>query len=143
MQNCWTVLSGRAKSKANDIQALVVQARARVTQLQGSAAHIEKLRLDYVSRYQLAQKQAHMIGDNLAYRQFLDHLHGLAERVQGQLTAALREYEAIKQSWTEAQREQVKMEAMVERDARNTAQTKAKREQKEIDAAGITLFNLR
>lgn len=143
MKNCWNILSDRAQSSANDAQAVVMQAKARVTQLQGSKEHIEKLRLDYVERYKAAQKEAHMIADNLSYRQFLEHLQGLADRVQGQLSTAQHEHEQAKQAWALAQREHAKMESMVERDARNLAQATAKREQKQIDAAGITLFNLR
>lgn len=143
MKNCWNILSDRAQSSANDAQAVVIQARARVAQLEGSRAHIAKLRLDYVERYNAAQKEAHMIADNLAYRQFLEHLQGLADRVQGQLGTAQHELEQAKTAWALAQREHAKMESMVERDARNLAQAKAKREQKQIDAAGITLFNLR
>jgi flagellar FliJ protein len=143
MKNTWNILSDRAQSNANDANAVVVQARARVTQLEGSTAHIAKLRLDYVERYNAAQKEAHMIADNLAYRQFIEHLQGLADRVQGQLATAQHELAQAKEAWTLAQREQAKMESMVERDARNRAQAAAKREQKQIDAAGITLFNLR
>ena len=143
MKNTWNILSDRAQSSANDANAVVVQARARVTQLEGSTAHIAKLRLDYVERYNAAQKEAHMIADNLAYRQFIEHLQGLADRVQGQLATAQHELAQAKEAWTLAQREQAKMESMVERDARNRAQATAKREQKQIDAAGITLFNLR
>ena len=143
MKNTWNILSDRAQSNANDANAVVVQARARVTQLEGSTAHIAKLRLDYVERYNAAQKEAHMIADNLAYRQFIEHLQGLADRVQGQLATAQHELAKAKEAWTLAQREQAKMESMVERDARNRAQAAAKREQKQIDAAGITLFNLR
>lgn len=142
MQNCWTVLAGRAKSATNDAHGIVVAARARVAQLQGSLDHLEKLRQDYIARYEAAQKKAHMIGDNLAYRQFLDHLQTLNERVMSQMSAAQQELERAKQAWTAAQREQVKMEAMVERDARNKLQEKNKREQKQVDEAGITLFNL-
>ena len=143
MKNCWNILSDRAQSSANDAQAAVMQAKTRVSQLQGSKEHIEKLRLDYVARYSTAQKEAHMIGDNLAYRQFIEHLQGLADRVQGQLSTAQHEHEQARQAWTLAQRQHAKMESMVERDARNLAQSKAKLEQKQIDAAGITLFNLR
>lgn len=143
MQNYWTVLSGRANTAANDAQAAVIQARARVTQLEGSLAHIDKLRDDYIARYASAQKEAHMIADNIAYRQFLEHLHGLGQRVFDQLDVARGELEAAKKAWVDAQREYAKMESMVTREARNRAELIKQREQKEIDAAGIAWFNLR
>ena len=143
MQNCWTVLAGRAKLATDDAHTLVVAARARVAQLQGSLDHLDKLRQDYIARYEAAQKEAHMIADNLAYRQFLDHLQSLNERVTAQMHSAQQELERAQASWEEAQREQIKMEAMVERDLRNKLQETRKREQKQVDEAGITLFNLR
>ena len=143
MQNCWTDLSGRANTAANDAQAAVIQARARVAQLEGSLAHIDKLRDDYIARYASAQKEAHMIADNIAYRQFLEHLQGLGQRVFDQLDAARGALEAAKKAWADAQREHAKMESMVTREARNRAELIKKREQKEIDAVGIASFNLR
>jgi flagellar export protein FliJ len=40
-----------------------------------------------------------------------------------------------------AQREKAKMEAMVEREQRNAAADAAKQEQRQMDEAGIRLFN--
>jgi flagellar biosynthesis chaperone FliJ len=42
-----------------------------------------------------------------------------------------------------ALREQAKMDAMVERDKRNQALAIAKQEQREMDEAGLRLFNAR
>ena len=143
MQNCWTILADRAKSQASDAHAIVLSARAKVTQFEANAAHIKRLHDDYVARFAISQKEAHMIGDNLAYRKFLDHLQGLAHRVAAQLSAANKELADAKKYWADTERERVKMESMVEREARNTAATKAKREQRQIDETGIMLFNLR
>ncbi len=42
-----------------------------------------------------------------------------------------------------ARREQAKMEAMVEREARNDAALEAKKDQRVLDETGIRLFNLK
>jgi len=143
MQNCWTILADRASASARDAHVTVVSIKAKVTQLQANAAHIKRLHDDYVARFAISQKEAHMIGDNLAMRKFLDHLQGLAHRVAAQLSAANKELADAKKYWADTERERVKMESMVEREARNTAAAKVKREQRQSDETGIMLFNLR
>lgn len=143
MQNCWTILADRAKSKASDAHAIVLSVKAKVAQLEANAAHIKRLHDDYVTRFAISQKESHMIGDNLAYRKFLDHLQGLAHRVAAQLRAANKELAEAKKYWSDTERERIKMESMVEREAHNAAVAKAKREQRQSDETGIMLFNLR
>ncbi len=143
MNNCWNLLAERAQHATREAHARVAEARARVEKLEGSEAHIDKLRADYVERYNVTQKEAHKISDNIAYRQFLEHLRGLRLRVEAQTSAARVALNEAKAALLVAQREQIKMEAMVEREERNAKRLAAQKEQRELDAAGIRLFNLR
>jgi flagellar export protein FliJ len=143
MNNCWNILAERAQNTTRDAHARVVEARARVEKLEGSEAHIDKLRADYVERYNATQKESHKISDNIAYRQFLEHVRGLRLRVESQTAAARVQLNEAKAALLVAQREQAKMEAMVEREERNAEIIAAKKEQRELDEAGIRLFNLR
>ena len=88
MNKTWSVLKQRAEAAAQEAQAEVNTVRARVSQLEASEAHIDKLKQDYLARYNEAQKETHSIADNIAYRKFLDHLHGLRMRVTKQREAA-------------------------------------------------------
>ena len=143
MNNCWNILAERAQQATRDAQARVVEARARVDKLESSEAHIDKLRADYVERYNATQKESHKISDNIAYRQFLEHLRGLRLRVESQTAAARVQLNEAKAALMLAQREQAKMEAMVEREERNAERLAAQKEQRELDEAGIRMFNLR
>lgn len=143
MNKTWSVLKQRAETATQEARAALNAMRTRMAQLEASEAHIQKLKQDYLTRYNEAQKKTHTIGDNIAYRKFLDHLHGLRLRVQKQLDAAVVDMENARVKLLAAQREQAKMEAMVEREARNVAAVAAKQEQRELDAAGIRLFNLK
>ena len=143
MNKTWSVLQQRAQTAAQEAQAEVNVARARVAQLEASEAHIDKLKQDYLARYNEAQKETHSIADNIAYRRFLDHLHGLRQRVLKQLDAAQLDLDAARGKLGAAQREQAKMEAMVEREARNAAAVAARQEQRSLDEAGIRLFNMK
>ncbi len=141
MNKTWSVLKQRAEAAAQEAQAEVNAIRARVNQLEASEAHIDKLKQDYLARYNEAQKQTHTIADNIAYRKFLDHLHGLRMRVTKQREAADYDLGVAKDKLSAARREQAKMQAMVEREERNAAAAAAKQEQRQMDEMGIRLFN--
>ena len=143
MNRTWTVLQQRAETATQEAQGAMQTARSKVTQLEASLAHIEKLKIDYLERYSVAQKETHSISDNIAYRRFIDHLKGLRHRVVGQLSAAQKAFDATKVALEMARREQAKMEAMVEREARNDAAAEAKKDQRVLDETGIRLFNLK
>ncbi len=141
--NIWTILADKAATATRDAQSVVNDAKIRVEKLQGSVAHVERLRDDYVARYNAAQKEAHKISDNVAYRQFLDHLQELKQKVKSQLAQAELQLADAKAAFHQAQREQAKMEAMVEREERNRMLAVAKREQRALDEAGLRAFNMR
>ena len=143
MNRTWTVLQQRAETATQEAQGAVQTARSKVTQLEASLAHIEKLKVDYLERYSIAQKEAHSISDNIAYRRFIDHLNGLRHRVMVQLSGAQKGLEATQVALAMARRELAKMEAMVEREARNDAAAEAKKDQRVLDETGIRLFNLK
>jgi flagellar protein FliJ len=143
MNRTWTVLQQRAETATQEAQAAMQNARSKVTQLEASLAHIEKLKADYLERYNAAQKETHSISDNIAYRRFIDHLNGLRHRVLSQLKAAQQGLDATQAALVAARREQAKMEAMVERETRNDAAIEAKKDQRVLDETGIRLFNLK
>ena len=132
MNRTWTVLQQRAETATQEAQGAVQTARSKVTQLEASLAHIEKLKVDYLERYSIAQKEAHSISDNIAYRRFIDHLNGLRHRVMVQLSGAQKGLEATQVALAMARREQAKMEAMVEREARNDAAAEAKKDEVDV-----------
>ncbi len=141
--NIWTILADKAANATRDAQSAVNDAKVRVEKLQGSVAHVERLRDDYIKRYNAAQKEAHKISDNVAYRQFLDHLQELKQKVKSQLAQAELQLADAKAAFHQAQREQAKMEAMVEREERNRLLAMAKTEQRALDEAGLRAFNMR
>jgi flagellar export protein FliJ len=60
-----------------------------------------------------------------------------------QLSGAQKGLEATQVALVTARREQAKMEAMVEREARNDAAAEAKKDQRVLDETGIRLFNMK
>ncbi len=142
-KNIWTILADKAANATRDAQTAVNEAKIKVEKLHGSVAHVERLRDDYVARYNATQKEAHKISDNLAYRQFLEHLQELKQKVKSQLAQAELQLADAKAAFQQAQREQAKMDAMVEREERNRVLAMAKVEQRALDEAGLRAFNMR
>lgn len=139
----WTVLADKAQTAARDAQAQVNAVREQVEKLEASLAHVDRLRDDYIARYNETQKNAHSIQDTITYRKFLEHLRGLRRKVEGQLQQVNLALAEVKHAHALALREQAKMAAMVEREQRNRALAAAKVEQRALDEAGLRLFNLR
>lgn len=142
-QTTWTVLAERAQGAVRDAQTAVNDAKQRLAKLEAGVAHLDRLRDDYIARYNETQKVAHSISDTITYRRFLEHLRGLRQKFESQLQQAQLEVADAKDALAKALREQAKMEAMVERDERNHALAAAKREQRALDEAGLRLFNAR
>ncbi len=143
MNNTWHILADKAQAAVREAQAAVNEARQRVEKIEGSIAHVDRLRDDYIARYDAAQRVAHSIQDTITYRKFLEHLRGLRRKVETQLHDAQLLLADAQAALAAAQREQAKMDSMVEREARNRALLAAKAEQRALDEAGLRLFNLR
>ncbi len=58
MPSTWTVLADKAAAALRDAQTRVNDARQQVEKLEAGVAHIDRLRADYVARYNETQKAA-------------------------------------------------------------------------------------
>ena len=76
-------------------------------------------------------------------RQFLLQLQSLVDRVQVDLQQALRELEQAKAVLLQATHQRMKMETMQEKDLQAVQTWERKRDQKEMDSLGLTLYNLK
>jgi flagellar export protein FliJ len=143
MNTTWNVLAEKAQSAAREAQAKVHAVREQMEKLDASLAHVDRLRDDYIARYNETQKTAHSIQDTITYRKFLEHLRGLRRKVEAQREQVNLALAEVKHAHVLALREQAKMEAMVEREVRNRALEVARLEQRALDEAGLRLFNMR
>ena len=76
-------------------------------------------------------------------RQFLLQLQSLVNRVDEDLRVALRELEQAKSVLLQATHQRMKMETMQEKDLQAVQTWERKRDQKEMDTLGLTLYNLK
>ncbi len=142
-RSCWSVLAKKAKDDEELAQQAQTQARQRVEQLQASRQRMDDLLNDYKRRALENQTKLQSMADATNNRQFMLQLQELVNRVDKDLMAALAAFERAKQALLQATHQRMKMETMQDKDLQAVQQWQRKREQKEMDTLGLTLYNLK
>jgi len=139
----WPVLAKKAKEKCDEAAAALVKGRERVTHLQQSRARMEILYNDYVRRSRDAESKPHSMAETLNFRGFMQQLQSLIMRVDQDLVKANEELEALKLALRAAEHKRLQMETLMEEDLKRVREHAKRREQREMDAAGVMLYNMR
>jgi len=139
----WPVLAKKAKEKCDEAAAAVVKGRERVTHLQQSRARMEMLYEDYVRRSREAESKPHSMAETLNFRVFMQQLQALIIRVDHDLQKANDDLDALKRALRGAEHKRIQMETLMEQDLKRVREHAMRREQREMDAAGVMLYNLR
>ena len=142
-RSCWSVLAKKAKDDEELAQQAQTQARQRVEQLQASRQRMDNLLNDYKRRALENQTKLQSMADATNNRQFMLQLQELVNRVDKDLVAALAAYDRAKMALLQATHQRMKMETMQDKDLEVVQQWQRKREQKEMDTLGLTLYNLK
>jgi flagellar export protein FliJ len=139
----WPVLAKKAQEKCEEAQAGLKTARDRITHLQQSRERMAMLYTDYVSRSKEAERRPHSMSETLNFRGFMQQLQSLIGRVDKDLMDAMQAFELARLVLQAAEQKRIQMNTLVEQDLKTVREFHRKREQKEMDAAGITLYNLK
>ena len=142
-RSCWSVLAKKAKDEEETAQTAAARARNKVLELQQSRQRMDALLQDYKQRALASQAQLQSMSQTTNSRQFLLQLQSLVNRVDEDLRVALRELEQAKAVLLQATHQRMKMEAMQEKDLQAVQTWERKRDQKEMDSLGLTLYNLK
>ena len=142
-RNCWSVLTQKAQDEEDTAQTALARARARVLELQQSRERMNDLLEDYKQKTLAAQAQVQTMSQATNSRQFLMQLLSLVSRVDEDLQVGLRELEQAKTVLLQATHQRMKMETMQEKDLQAVQAWQRKQEQKQMDALGVTLYNLK
>ena len=142
-RSCWSVLAKKAKDEEETAQTAAGRARNKVLELQQSRQRMSMLLQDYKQRALESQAQLQSMSQTTNSRQFLLQLQNLVNRVDEDLRVALRELEQAKTVLLQATHQRMKMETMQEKDLQAVQTWERKRDQKEMDSLGLTLYNLK
>ncbi len=142
-RSCWSVLAKKAKDEEETAQTAAARARNKVLELQQSRQRMDVLLQDYKQRALVSQAQLQSMSQTTNSRQFLLQLQSLVNRVDEDLRVALRELEQAITVLLQATHQRMKMETMQEKDLQAVQTWERKRDQKEMDSLGLTLYNLK
>jgi hypothetical protein len=139
----WPILAKKAKEKCNEATVAVVKGRERITHLNQSIERMEMLHADYVARSLEAEKNLMTMSEAINSRGFLQQIRTLISRVEIDLNHAKQELEIKKNALQVAEKKRIQMETLQELDLKRVHNAQRKREQSEMDAAGVMLFNMK
>jgi flagellar export protein FliJ len=142
-RSCWSVLAKKAKDEEDAAQNALSEARKRVEHLRASRQRMDDLLADYKRRALDNQTKLQTMADTTNSRQFMLNLQELVNRVDKDLQVALAALERAKVALMQATQQRMKMEAMQEKDLAAVETWQRKRDQKEMDSLGLTLYNLK
>jgi flagellar export protein FliJ len=139
----WPVLAKKAKEKCDEALAELQKAKERVAHLQQSRERMELLYADYVRRSKQMETSPDSMAQILNMRNFMQQVQALITRVDVDLREAHDAVEAKRLLLKAAEQKRIQMETLVEQDLKAVREYHRKREQKEMDAAGVMLYNLK
>ena len=143
VRSCWAVLTKKAKDTEELLQRSYANAQKKLRALQESRHRMDTLLDDYKKRALESQALLHSMLDTTNQRQFILHLQDLVSRVDKDIIQASIELEGAKLAMMQATHQRMKMETMQEKDEQAVKTWERKRDQKEMDTLGLTLFNLK
>lgn len=138
---CWSVLLNKAQDEVARIQAELQQQRQRVQALHDSRQRLQRLYADYQRPPEAGATTAGM-HETMNRRQFAAQLLVLMQRVEQDIAQMERVLAATRQRLALAEKERLKMQALLEQDQRQARKTAQQREQRQMDELGVMQFNL-
>ena len=143
VRSCWAVLTKKAKDTEELLQRSYANAQKKLRALQENRHRMDTLLDDYKKRALESQALLHSMVDTTNQRQFILHLQDLVNRVDKDIIQASIELEGAKLAMMQATHQRMKVETMQEKDEQAVKTWERKRDQKEMDTLGLTLFNLK
>ena len=139
----WPLLAQKAEDAVNATMVELVASRKRIQNLQVSRARMQNLYEDYKRRAMQAQEKLHTMVETTSYRHYMLQLQELVQRVDQDLQLAFNDQQQIKNKLLKAEQHLMRMQSLVERDLEAIRKHNRVQDQKQMDALGLTLFNLR
>ena len=142
-RDCWPVLAKKALEGVELAQSKVTLARGKLEKLESSRNKISEMMEEYKAEARNIQLRIHSMPETNNYRHFIIQLQNLLKQAEQQIAQAKTELEYAKGNLMQAELKKMKMDALVEQDLAAVARWERKQEQKQMDALGVTLYNLK
>ena len=139
----WPLLAQKAEDAVNATMVELVASRKRIEHLQNNRVRMINIYEDYKLRAAQAQEKLHTMSQTTSYRHYMLQLQELVQRVDQDMQLAFHDQQQIKSKLLKAEQHLMRMQSLVERDLEAIRKHNRVQDQKQMDALGLTLFNLR
>jgi flagellar export protein FliJ len=140
---CWPFLAKKAQDAVDQILIELAESRQKLEKTKKGRQRIQEMIEIYKQRALVKSQEMRNHSETANDRRFVVQLLELEERVNkdvGDLQIALDE---VLKKLQAAEQYRIKMASLAEKDLKAFQQYQRKQEQKQMDALGITLFNLK
>jgi flagellar biosynthesis chaperone FliJ len=142
-RECWTVLANKAQDKVSEAQNRQLKAQDVLNKQLASRERIYVMVREYKQQAQTLEQNIHSVSQSINSRQFIAQLLQLIQRLELDISQAEVNLEKAKQAVKIFELERLKMQSLVEQDLNAVKTYHRKEEQKQMDALGLTLFNVK
>ena len=142
-RECWTVLANKAQDKVSEAQNRQLKAQDVLNKQLASRERIYVMVREYKQQAQTLEQNIHSVSQSINSRQFIAQLLQLIQRLELDISQAEVKLEKTKQAVKTFELERLKMQSLVEQDLNAVKTYHRKEEQKQMDALGLTLFNVK
>lgn len=142
-RQCWTVLANKAEDQCARIQQEMANMQQRLEGLRANERRLRQLYAEYHERLTRADAQTNGMQDSINQRLFMQQITGLIDKVVQDQSITRQALTQSRQRLTEAQREKLKMQALVEHDLHQLQTAQRLEEQKNMDELALRQFNFR
>ena len=143
IRQCWTVLANKAEDQCEHIQQELVNIQQRLEGLQANERRLRQLYAEYQERLTRPGTLSQGMQDAIGQRQFMQQITGLIDKVLQDQSITRQALSQTRVRLLEAQREKLKMQALVEQDQQRQRAALNKKEQQQMDEAGLRQFQMR
>jgi flagellar biosynthesis chaperone FliJ len=142
-RECWTVLANKAQDKVSEAQNRQLKVQDVLNKQLSSRERIYVMVREYKQQAQTLEQNIHSVSQSINSRQFIAQLLQLIQRLELDISQAEVNLEKAKQAVKIFELERLKMQSLVEQDLNAVKTYHRKEEQKQMDALGLTLFNVK
>ena len=142
-RECWSVLAKKAEDIVALNQQAVKAAREHLEKLQASKERLVSMSNEYAQKIREKEQTTQSLIESNNARQFVLQLLHLRDRLDKDVDQARAQLDEALQALRHADQERLKMQTLVEQDLLAVKTYHRQLEQKQMDALGLTLFNMK
>lgn len=141
-RQCWTVLANKAEDQCDRIRQELADIQQRLQGLQAQERRLRQLYAEYHERLTRPGAESSGMQDAINQRQFMQQITGLIDKVVQDMSNTRHAVSQTRQRLADAQKEKLKMQALVEHDLHRQKTAERLKDQRQMDELALRQFNI-